>query len=114
LQADYTRDFLTAMFGHPAVKGLLTWGFWEGRHWRPNGAYFRRDWSIKPAGQAWLDLVLNAWWTRFSGSTDDTGKVATRGFLGEYEIVATKGGARQTEKVTLSTGGAKVTIKLLQ
>jgi GH35 family endo-1,4-beta-xylanase len=57
LQADYTRDFLTVMFSHPAVDGVLTWGFWEGRHWKPNGAYFRRDWSIRPAGRVWQDLV---------------------------------------------------------
>ncbi|MFO1528239.1 MAG: endo-1,4-beta-xylanase [Kiritimatiellia bacterium] len=35
LQAGYTRDFLTAMFSHPAVSAVLTWGFWESRHWRP-------------------------------------------------------------------------------
>jgi endo-1,4-beta-xylanase len=35
LQAAYTRDFLTAVFAHPTVKGFLMWGFREGRHWRP-------------------------------------------------------------------------------
>lgn len=111
LQADYTRDFLTAMYSHPAVEGVLTWGFWEGRHWRPNGAYFRRDWSVKPAGQVWMDLVLGEWWTRFTGNTDRAGRVATRGFVGEYEITATQGGFSQKTQVTLSPTGAKVTLK---
>ena len=31
LQADYTRDFLTMVFSHPAVTGFQMWGFWEGR-----------------------------------------------------------------------------------
>lgn len=35
LQADYRRDFMTAVFSHPSVKALMMWGFWEGAHWRP-------------------------------------------------------------------------------
>ncbi|HET8550321.1 MAG TPA: endo-1,4-beta-xylanase, partial [Bryobacteraceae bacterium] len=53
LQARYTRDFLTASFAHPAITGFMIWGFWEGRHWKPAAAMFRRDWSIKPNGEAW-------------------------------------------------------------
>ncbi|HXI18191.1 MAG TPA: endo-1,4-beta-xylanase, partial [Chloroflexota bacterium] len=56
LQEDYTRDFMTAMFSHPAVDAILMWGFWEARHWRPDAALFRRDWSIKPNGRAWTEL----------------------------------------------------------
>jgi endo-1,4-beta-xylanase len=29
LQADYTRDFLTIMFSHPATGGVQVWGFWD-------------------------------------------------------------------------------------
>ncbi len=35
VQADYTRDFLTICFSHPAMKGFMIWGFWEGAHWKP-------------------------------------------------------------------------------
>ena len=42
LQADYTRDFLTMVFSHPAVTGFQMWGFWEGAHWLPRGALYRR------------------------------------------------------------------------
>ncbi|MEM6315711.1 MAG: endo-1,4-beta-xylanase, partial [Planctomycetota bacterium] len=33
LQADYTRDFVTAAFAHPAIEGVTFWGFWEGQMW---------------------------------------------------------------------------------
>jgi endo-1,4-beta-xylanase len=36
LQADYTRDFLTALYAHPRVTGIALWGIWEGDHWLPN------------------------------------------------------------------------------
>jgi len=108
LQADYTRDYMTLAFSHPAVTGFLSWGFWEGRHWRPNGAYFRKDWSIKPAGKVWIDLVTNKWWTRASGETDAQGSYKTRGFLGDYEITVTHNGKSRTLRTTLQKNSKPV------
>ena len=112
LQADYTRDYMTLAFSHPAVTGFLSWGFWEGAHWRPEGAYFRKDWSIKPAGQVWIDLVMNKWWTRVSGKTDARGAYDTRGFLGDYEITITLNGKSKVVRTTLNKDGASVQVVL--
>ncbi|RMF56773.1 MAG: hypothetical protein D6746_12135 [Bacteroidetes bacterium] len=86
LQAAYTRAFLTAAFSHPAVEGILLWGFWEGRHWYPSAALYQLDWSPKPNGQVWEELTLHAWWTDTTGITDETGRFLTRGFKGAYEL----------------------------
>ncbi|MCA9261016.1 MAG: endo-1,4-beta-xylanase, partial [Planctomycetales bacterium] len=86
LQAQYTRDFYTAVFAHEGVSDLLTWGFWEGAHWRPNAAMFRTDWSIKPNGEAFLDLVFGEWWTDEATTVDDSGRAVVRGFLGDYVV----------------------------
>jgi GH35 family endo-1,4-beta-xylanase len=110
LQADYTRDYMTLAFSHPAVTGFLSWGFWEGRHWKPDAAYFRKDWSIKPAGKAWIDLVFNKWWTRASGQTGAQGAYTTRGFLGDYEITATRGGKSKTVPFTLTKSSPRVNV----
>ena len=112
LQADFTRDFLTLAFSHPSVVAFLTWGFWENSHWRPSGAYFRSDWSIKPAGQAWLDLVTKTWWTDETLATGADGSASTRGFLGDYEITVTHGGKTKTLPVSLPKAGAKVDVVL--
>ena len=53
LQADYLRDVMTIAFSHPNMRSIIMWGFWEGRHWKPDAALYRRDWSIKPAGVVW-------------------------------------------------------------
>lgn len=90
LQADYTRDLLTLAFSHPSVTAIMTWGFWEGRHWRPDAALWRKDWSVKPNGQVWLDLTTREWWTDVTGRTDSAGVVKLRGFPGDYEIFAGK------------------------
>ena len=110
LQADYLRDFMTTLFSHPAVDGIVMWGFWEGRHWKPNAALWRRDWSLKPSGQMWLDLVKKQWWTTASGQTSAAGQYATRGFLGEYEIQVTANGKTKTQKTRLEKAGQTLKI----
>ncbi len=111
LQADYLRDFLTALFSHPAVGAFQMWGFWEGRHWRPNAALWRKDWSIKPAGQAYLDL-LKEWSTHEKLATGADGQAATRAFLGDYRISAAKGKAAAESAFTLGAEGGTVTLTL--
>ncbi len=85
LQADYRRDFLTAVFSHPSVNGFIMWGFWEGAHWRPDAAMFTHDWQPKAHAKAYRELVYNQWWTNEQGTTDATGEYVGRGFMGGYE-----------------------------
>ena len=92
LQADYTRDLLTAAFSHPSVTAVMIWGFWEGRHWKPDAALWRRDWSIKPNGRVWTRLITEQWHSSGVASADADGWIAFRGFHGQYEISPAGGG----------------------
>lgn len=112
LQADYFRDVMIAAFSHPACKGIMIWGFWEKSHWKPAAALYRSDWSIKPAGRVWEDLVFHRWWTDGEGLTDTQGCYAVRGFLGQYQVTATWRGKRGSKKVKLPKAGAQVRIVL--
>lgn len=102
IQGRYTKDFMTMVFSHPSVKGFLMWGFWEGQHWKPKAAMYRNDWSIKPNGLAYKDLVFNKWWTpAIEVKSDMNGEINTRGFLGDYEYVlkSDKGEIRSSMQV---------------
>jgi len=112
LQADYFRDFLTVSFSHPQINGILLWGFWESQHWRPDAALFRKDWTIKPNGQVWKDLVLGKWWTSVDGVSAADGGYSTRGFLGDYQIKVTAGQHTQTLKINLPHEGRTVDVSL--
>lgn len=112
LQADFMRDYMTAAFSHPAMKGFLMWGFWDSAHWRKNAPIYRNDWSLKPSGQVWKDLVYGEWWTNETGMTDAKGKFSTRGFLGEYEIKVTYQGKSKTVKATLGQSGLNEIIQM--
>jgi endo-1,4-beta-xylanase len=106
LAADYTRDFLTAMFAHESVAGVFTWGFWEKQHSIPNAALYRADWSPRPAATEWERLVRKDWWTNAEPTTDATGTARIRGFLGKYEVVCGDAHAN----FTLTRSGTEITL----
>lgn len=112
LQADYTRDFLIALYSHPAVTGFTKWGFWQRDHWKPDAAMFRADWSEKPNAKVWRELVRGQWRTRLDTSTDDSGTVAARGHLGDYEFTVFSGDKVARQMRTLTKAGSQITIQI--
>ncbi len=108
LQADFTRDYMTALFSNPSCAGFLMWGFWEGSHWIPEAAMLKKDWNPKPNLKAYQDLVFDKWWTDVEGKTDADGIFRTRGFLGEYEIKASKDTKAWSHQTSVGKGGLKV------
>jgi GH35 family endo-1,4-beta-xylanase len=110
--ADYMRDFMTVLFSYPSVHSIMLWGFWEGAHWVPDAALFRKDWSMKPSGKMWKYLVLEKWRTNVSGKTDNKGEFTVRGFHGKYDISVKAKGKTKSLKTTLTKGGQKVTAKM--
>ncbi len=111
-QAQYTRDFLTAVFSHPATEAYTVWGFWEKEMWQPDGALFRTDWTAKPNLKAWQDLIYNQWWTDATITTGPDGTGHIRGFLGDYCITARFEEKEQTIQTTLAKPATSVTIPL--
>lgn len=103
-QAEYLGDFFTAAFAHEGVSQINQWGFWEGEHWRPDGALFREDWSIKPAGQQYLDLVFGEWWTDEAVRTTGLGKAKVRGFQGEHTATIEWGDQEYSIDVKIGRG----------
>lgn len=104
-KADALRRFFRICFAHPAVTGILLWGFWEGANWIPQSSLYRRDWSPTPAAEAYRKLVFGQWWTRATVKADSSGIAAVRAFFGTHRV-RTNG---REETVTLSRrDGAKL------
>ncbi|WP_165440680.1 endo-1,4-beta-xylanase [Rubripirellula amarantea] len=112
LQADYLRDYFTMAFSQNEVSEILQWGFWEDSHWLPNSALYRSDFSIKPNGQAYEDLVFGRWWSDVRG-TSSSGAFSTDVFRGDYEVVVEYGGNTFTTSLVVDssdTASATVTV----
>lgn len=73
-------------FAHPAVKGIIQWGFWEGAHWKPNAALWKKNFELTPAGLVYRKLVFDKWWTTWNGTVDENGERELRAFYGDYSL----------------------------
>ncbi len=116
LQAQYARDFMTAVFSHPKTTGIVTWLGGNPLREDPRNtsrvqcAFYRHDWTIKPIGQTWLDLKNNQWNTNTAGKTDRQGTFKTRAFHGQYNIEVTGNG--KVKKIETTIGKHDKTIKV--
>lgn len=86
LKAKELVDYYRICFAHPAVEGILMWGFWEGANWIPVSSLYKRDWTPTPAAEAYHNLIFREWWTKVSGSTGSDGTLSTQAFYGKYKV----------------------------
>lgn len=95
-QARYTHDFLTAIFSHSAMVGLVNWTPFEfalNSVSKPAAALYDKNLRRKPNGDVWHELVNKAWSTDTKLVADKEGMVYFRGFKGLYHINAVAGSA---------------------
>ncbi|MBN1555854.1 MAG: endo-1,4-beta-xylanase [Phycisphaerae bacterium] len=112
LQGDYLRDFLIAFYSHPAARSMILWGFWDKAHWLINSPIYRRDWSLKPSGEVWKQLIYKDWWSNESGTTNRNGKFNARVFHGEYKITVEAQGRRKEIKTRFAPKNTNVKVIL--
>jgi endo-1,4-beta-xylanase len=86
--AEQLEKLFPIYFAHPAVEGILFWGFWAGAHWKPKSALWRKDWTLTPQAEAYRNLVFKKWWTQITDKADKKGEFKTRAFYGDYEITS--------------------------
>mgnify|MGYP000995647233 CR=1 FL=1 len=102
-------DYYRICFEHPAVDGILMWGFWEGANWIPQSSLYKRDWTPTPAAKAYRDLIFGEWWTRWEGQADASGRCEVPAFFGEHRV--TSGGKAKTVELRKGDGSASVTLR---
>lgn len=86
-----TEMFVRSAFSHPAVKGIMLWGFWDARHWLPDGGLIAADGTEKPVGKRIYELWHKVWTTDETVVADKEGKIHFRGFPGTYRVKAKTG-----------------------
>ncbi|GFQ06139.1 endo-1 4-beta-xylanase a [Phtheirospermum japonicum] len=93
VRADDLEVMLREVFSHPAVDGVMLWGFWELFMSRGNAHLVNAEGVINEAGKRYVAL-REEWSTRVDGCVDERGWFEFRGFHGLYEV----------EVVTVSEG----------
>lgn len=102
-------DYYRICFAHPAVEGILMWGFWEGANWIPVSSLFRRDWTPTPAAEAYRDLVFKEWWTKAAQKTDAQGQCEIRAFFGKHRV--TVGNKEMVVELKKADGAKRVSFR---
>ena len=82
-RAEYVAQYLTCAFGHPAIEGFFFWGVMKDaiRWLNPLSGH-----EPTLVYDVLRRLIHSEWHTRLRAETDAEGRVAFRGFLGEYAV----------------------------
>ncbi|KAG6421637.1 hypothetical protein SASPL_118194 [Salvia splendens] len=97
VRADDLEVMLREAFAHPAVEGVMLWGFWELFMSRDNGHLVNAEGDVNEAGKKYLALK-EEWLSKCHGHIDEQGHFEFRGFHGSYEVEIVS--ILQDEKVT--------------
>jgi GH35 family endo-1,4-beta-xylanase len=107
LKARELVDYYRICFAHPAVEGILMWGFWAGANWIPVSSLYKKDWTPTPAAEAYQNLIFDEWWTREEGKADSQGEFSIPAFFGKYKMTVNG----KTKEVNLTKADGSVVIE---
>lgn len=115
-QAAYAVALFTLTFGDPAVDAIAYWAMTDRRSDPPtNGAgLLRADLTPRPAYEALRRLLRETWWTRWSGQSDNEGRVSLPMFFGEHTVTVSRPGQEPqvfTATVTPTTTEIRLTLR---
>ncbi|CAI9098526.1 OLC1v1035191C2 [Oldenlandia corymbosa var. corymbosa] len=90
IRAEDLEVMLREAFAHPAVDGILLWGFWELLMSRPNAYLVYAEGGLNAAGRTFVAL-REEWLTNANGKIDGNGQFSFRGYQGSYQLEISSG-----------------------
>lgn len=85
VRADDLEVMLREGFAHPAIDGIMLWGFWELFMSRENSHLVNAEGDVNETGKRLLHLKKE-WLSRAHGHVDEQGEFRFRGFHGTYDL----------------------------
>ncbi|KAL7142028.1 hypothetical protein ABFS83_08G095000 [Erythranthe nasuta] len=112
VRGDDLEVMLREAFAHPAVEGVVLWGFWEMFMSRDNAHLVNAEGEVNEAGKRYL-AFKEEWLSRACGCVDGEGQFEFRGFHGSYEVeVVTIFGKKLTRKFVVDPGEDPIEISI--
>ena len=100
-QADFTKDFYTLVFSHPATEAISWFDFVDHRWLGAPAGVVTDDLQIKPIYRMLMDLLHKEWRSEAQLTTTSEGICGARVFFGEYEAAITVNGQTVTRQFVL-------------
>ena len=94
-QGEYVEQLYRLFYGHPSVVSINYWGLSDQNIWIQGAGLVDAEYRPKPAFKALKNLIKGEWLTKlYTTRTDESGRVALRGFFGQYEVTLRRPGSR--------------------
>ncbi|KAL6624434.1 hypothetical protein ACP70R_031755 [Stipagrostis hirtigluma subsp. patula] len=111
LRADDLEVVLREAYAHPAVQGVVLWGFMQGRMWRQDAFLVNSDGTVNDAGRRLIDL-RREWTSDARGHVDGDGQFRFRGFHGTYVVQVTTPAGKSLKTFTVDKGDAPLVLDM--
>ncbi|KAM7278848.1 hypothetical protein ACFE04_005982 [Oxalis oulophora] len=94
---------LREAYAHPAVEGIVLWGFWELFMSRDNAHLVNAEGDVNAAGKKLLDLKQE-WLSHAHGHISDQGEFGFRGFHGTYTVDIVTNSKKMSKTFVVESG----------
>ncbi|CAL1395655.1 unnamed protein product [Linum trigynum] len=104
IRAEDLEVMLREAFAHPAVEGVVLWGFWELYMSRKNAHLVNANGKINQAGKRFLSLKKE-WLSQANGGINEQGEFKFRGFHGTYVVEIVSSSSQRISKTFIIDKG---------
>ncbi|KAK9136172.1 hypothetical protein Syun_015502 [Stephania yunnanensis] len=111
VRADDLEVMLREAFAHPAVDGIMLWGFWELFMSRDNAHLVDAEGGINEAGKRFLQLKKE-WLSHARGPIDSQGEFKFRGFDGAYVVEIDTLSKKFVKTFTVDKGSSPLVVNI--
>ncbi|KAL0732577.1 hypothetical protein Bca4012_008786 [Brassica carinata] len=110
VRGDDLEVMLWEAFAHPAVEGVMLWGFWELFMSREHAHLVDADGEINEAGKRFLE-IKREWLTFVEGVIEDEeGGFEFRGYHGSYVVEVVTGEGKYVKNFVVDKGNTPVDV----
>ncbi|KOM48902.1 hypothetical protein LR48_Vigan07g260600 [Vigna angularis] len=111
VRADDLEVMLREAMAHPAVEGIMLWGFWELFMSRDNAHLVNAEGDINEAGKRFLALKQE-WLSHSRGHVDEQGQYNLRGFHGTYNVQVVTPSKKISKTFVLDKGDTPLVVSI--
>ncbi|WVZ21507.1 hypothetical protein V8G54_008829 [Vigna mungo] len=111
VRADDLEVMLREAMAHPAIDGVMLWGFWELFMSRENSHLVNAEGELNEAGKRFLSLKQE-WLSHSHGYADAQGQFSFRGFSGTYNVEVVTLAKKISKTFVVEKGDSSVLVSI--
>lgn len=111
IRADDLEVMIREAFAHPAVDGVMLWGFWELFMSRENSHLVNAEGELNEAGKRYVELKKE-WLSSAHGHVSEEGEFTFRGFQGSYAVEVVTASKKAMKTFVVDEGDSPLVVSI--